>query len=132
MKALAYWLAGFVIVFGGLALIINAVRETERMFVVVDSSFPMTPVWDQVPRELDRLDDQRFTEFALATEKRLIHTWASNLNPAGVDPFAPCGFDEIETYPEIGEADHLVLITTSGSCDTDSLTEEWSITLLEP
>lgn len=132
MKALAYWLAGFVIVFGGLALIINAVRETERVFVVVDSSFPMTQVWDQVAGELDRLDDQRFTEFALATEKEVIHTWASTLDPAGIDPFAPCDFDEIETYSEIAEADRLVLITTSGSCDTGGLTEEWNITLLEP
>jgi hypothetical protein len=132
VKALAFWLAGFVVVFGGLALIINAVRTTERVFVVVDSSFDMTQVWDQVPRELDRLDDERFKEFALATEKDLIHTWAPSLDLAGVPPFAPCGFDEIEDHSEVREADELILITTSGSCDTDSLTEAWEITLLEP
>ena len=132
VKALAYWLAGFVIAFGGLALIINAVRETERVFVVVDSSFPMTVVWDQVPGQLDQLDDARFTEFALASEKRLIHTWDSRLDLAGTDPFAPCNFDEIEAYAEVEEADELILITTIDSCDTSSLTEAWDIVLLEP
>jgi hypothetical protein len=132
VKALAYWLAGFVIVFGGLALIINAVRETERVFVVVDSSFQMTVVWDQVPGQLDQLDDERFTEFALATEKRLIHTWDSRLDLAGTNPFAPCSFDEIDAYPEVEEADELILITTMESCDTSSLADTWNIVLLEP
>ena len=132
MKAFALWLAGFVVVFGAAALIINAVRTTERVFVVVDSSFPMTEVWDQVRGELDRLDDARFTEYALATEKSLIHTWSPRLDLAGVNPFAPCGFDEIEDYAEVTEADELILITTSGSCETDSLTETWNVTLLEP
>lgn len=130
MKALAFWLAGFVVVFGGLALIIDAVRTTERVLVVVDSSFPMTGVWDQVASELDRLDDERYTEYALATEKNLIHTWAPDLDLAGVNPFAPCDFDEIEDYPEVEEADVLILITTNGSCDTGTLTEPWNITLL--
>lgn len=132
MKAFAFWLAGFVVVFGGLALIINAVRETERVFVVVDSSFAMTQVWDQVPRELDRLDDERYTEFALATEKNLIHSWGSRLDLGGINPFAPCGFEEVEDHTEVGEADELILITTSGSCETTGLTESWNITVLEP
>jgi hypothetical protein len=132
VRAFAFWLAGFVVVFGAAALIINAVRTTERVFVVVDSSFPMTEVWDQVRGELDRLDDARFTEYALATEKNLIHTWGPRLDPAGVNPFAPCGFDEIEDYTEVTEADELILITTSGSCETDNLTETWNVTLLEP
>lgn len=132
MKAFAFWLTGFVIVFGAVALIINAVRTTDRVFVVVDSSFPMTEVWDQVRGELDRIDDERFTEFALATEKNLIHTWDPRLNLDGVNPFAPCGFDEIEDYAEVVEADELILITTGGSCDTNGLTQNWNITLLEP
>jgi hypothetical protein len=132
VKAFAFWLVGLVVVFGGLALIINAVRATDRVFVVVDSSFPMTEVWDQVGPELDRLDDERFTEYALATEKSLIHSWGPRLDLAGVNPFAPCGFDEIETYAEVAEADEVILITTGGSCETDGLTEPWNITFLEP
>lgn len=132
MKAFAFWLAGFVVVFGAVTLIINAVRATDRVFVVVDSSFPMTEVWDQVRGELDRIDDERFTEFALATEKNPIHTWDPRLQLGGVNPFAPCGFDEIEDYPEVAEADQLILITTDGSCDTNGLTQAWNITLLEP
>jgi hypothetical protein len=132
VRAFAYWLAGFLVVFGGLALTINALRETDRVFVVVDSSFPMTEVWDQVPGELDRLSEQRFTEYALATEKGLVHTWAAKLDLAGTNPFAPCDFEEIEGHAEIGDADRLVLITTESSCGTGELTEAWDITLLEP
>jgi hypothetical protein len=44
----------------------------------------------------------------------------------GIEPFAPCTFDTIETYPEVAEADELILITTAASCDTTALTD-WKI-----
>lgn len=132
MKPLAIWLAGFVVVFGAFALITNSTRGTDRVFVVVDSSFSMTPVWNRVPAELDALDDERFTEFALATEKNLVHTWSSGLSLAGINPFAPCGFGRIEGYPEFSEADELVLITTEGSCETQSLAGDWTVVKLSP
>jgi hypothetical protein len=132
VKPLAIWLAGFVVVFGVFAVVVNAVRGTDRVFVVVDSSFPMTDVWNRVPRELDALDNERFTEFALATEKDLIHTWSSSLSLTGVNPFAPCGFEGVEGYAEVGEADELILITTEASCDTGTLTGSWTVINLEP
>ena len=132
MKPLAIWLAGVVVVFGIVAFVTNAVRGTDRVFVVVDSSFPMTDVWNRVPAELDELDDQRFTEFALATEKNLIHDWSPDLDISGVNPFAPCSFDAVTRYAEVGEADELVLITTETSCGTESLGDDWTIIKLNP
>lgn len=131
MKALAIWIGVFVVVFAVFAIVTSALRDTSRVFVVVDSSFPMTTVWSQVPRELDRIDGQDHAEFALATEKQSVHSWTSELSLTGVQPFAPCTFETIDSYPEVAEADELILITTSGSCDTQGLTG-WEVRTLSP
>lgn len=131
MKAFAFWLAGFVVVFAIYALVTNVVRGTDRVFVVVDSSFAMGEVWNQIPAELDAIDNQRASEFALATEKDRVHGWLPQLSLTRVTPYAPCDFDDIEGYSEVTEADTLILITTSASCDTRSFTR-WKIVLLQP
>lgn len=132
MKPLAIWFVGVAIVFAVFAVISNSVRETERVFVVVDSSFQMEATWTRVAGELDRIDDQQFAEFALATEKQPVHSWASELSIGSVIPFAPCGFEDVETYPEFSEADEVILITTPTSCDTTELSDKWTIVELSP
>jgi hypothetical protein len=131
VKPLAVWVIGFLVVFGVFALVLNIVRDTDRVFVVVDSSFPMERVWNQVPDRLDEIDDRRYSEFALATEKVMVHSWSGRLRLGAVTPFAPCGFDVVSAYAEIGDADDLVLITTSASCPTEQFAD-WEIILLEP
>lgn len=131
MKPFAVWVIGFLVVIGVFALVVNIVRDTGRVFVVVDSSFQMERVWNQVPGQLDEIDDQRFSEFALATEKAVVHSWSDNLRLGAVTPFAPCGFDDVAAYNEIGEADDLILITTPASCPTDQFAD-WKIILLTP
>jgi hypothetical protein len=126
VKPLAIWVAAAALVFGGFAVVTSVLRDTTRVFVVVDSSFPMRAVWSEVPAELDRIDGRDHSEFALATEKELVHGFQSELTLAGVDPFAPCSFADIEQYPQVADADELILITTPGSCDTSGLTE-WKI-----
>ncbi|MEN8113336.1 MAG: hypothetical protein ABFS21_03015 [Actinomycetota bacterium] len=130
MKPFLIFVAGLVVVFGAFAVITNLIRDTERVFVVVDSSFPMTEVWSQVPGALSDIDDQRFSEFALATEKELVHTWSDSLQLGSTTPFAPCDFSEVSAYSEIGEADDLVLITTSSSCSTEAFAT-WRVIVLE-
>ncbi len=130
MKPLAIWVAVVAVVFGGFAIVTSLARETTRVFVVVDSSFAMRAVWTQVPDELARIDGRDHAEFALATEKESVHGFQSELTLAGIDAFAPCDFDDIEQYPEVAEADELILITTSASCDTSTLTA-WEIVLLD-
>ena len=131
MKPLAFWVVGLLVVLGGFVVIVNLVRETSRVLVVVDSSFPMTQVWDRVPGELDEIDDQRYSEFALATEKSLVHSWSPELRLGPVTPFAPCDFGDIAAYTEIADAEDLILITTSTSCSTEAFSD-WSIILLDP
>ncbi len=129
MKPLAIWIAIVAVVFGGFAVVTSLARDTTRVFVVVDSSFPMRSVWTLVPDELDRIDNRDYAEFGLATEKRPVHSWQSELALTGVEPFAPCTFDGIEAYPEVAEADELILITTADSCDTSALVG-WKIVRL--
>lgn len=132
MRPFAIWLAGFIIVFGGFAAVTNTVRETDEVFVVVDSSFWMEDVWTRVAVELDRVDDDRFAEFALATEKGVVHGYQDQLRIGSVTPFAPCDFGRINEYPQVATADRLVFITTPGSCPTDALGADWQIIELEP
>lgn len=126
MKPLLIWSALVAVVFGGFAVATDSTRETDQVFVVVDSSFPMREVWSRVPRELDRIDDRSYAVFALATEKDAVHGFQDELVLGAVEPFAPCTFDEIDAYPAAAEADEKILVTTSGSCDTSTLAG-WSI-----
>ena len=131
MKPLVIWLAVVAVLFGALAFITSALRDTTRVFVVVDSSFEMAAVWADAMAELDEIGSREHTEFALATEKEFLHTWQLELRPGSIDPFAPCTFDGIDAHAEVAEADDLILITTGASCDTGAFTE-WEIILLEP
>ena len=131
MKPLAFWVIGLAVALGIFVVVVNVVRETGRVLVVVDSSFPMAEVWNRVPSELDEVDDQRYSEFALATEKSLVHSWSQELRLGAVTAFAPCDFDEITTYTEVADADELILITTSTSCSTEAFSD-WTIILIDP
>jgi hypothetical protein len=135
MKPLAIWITIVVVVFGGYALATSLLRETTQVFVVVDSSFEMGPVWRRAQRELDRIDDSDHHEFALATARSLqsglVHSWQPELTLVGVEPFAPCSFAGIVDYPEADEADERILITTSATaCDTTALID-WDIIRLD-
>jgi hypothetical protein len=102
VKPLAVWVIAFLVVLGVFSVVVNIVRDTGRVFVVVDSSFQMERVWNQVPGQLDEIDEQRFSEFALATEKAMVHSWTDNLRLGAVTPFAPCGFDDVAAYRASG------------------------------
>jgi hypothetical protein len=132
VRPFAIWLAAFVVVFGVFAFVTNNVRETEEVFVLVDSSFDMRDVWTRLPGELDRIDDDRYSEFALATEKSIVHGYQERLRIGDVVPFAPCDNDGLDRYPQIETADRLVMITTEGSCLTAGLEGDWEIITLEP
>lgn len=135
MKPFAIWLSIVIVLFGGYAVVASSLRATTQVFVFVDSSNPMAPVWVDVQRELDDIDDRDSAEFALAhgqsRQDELVHSWQPQLTFSGVEPFAPCSFDAIDTYPEAAEADERILITTDSSCDTSALVD-WDVVLLEP
>ena len=129
MRPLAIFLVGVLIAFGLVAAVIIVSRPTERVFVVVDNSFPMRSVTNQVQGALDEIESQDYAEYALATEKGLVHSWQDSLVLRAPAAYAPCDFAGIGTHTEAEEADERVLITTSGSCPTDGLTDWRVITL---
>ncbi len=136
MKPLAIWVAVVAVVFGGFALVTSSTRSTEQVYVVVDSSFWMELVAADVPRELDRIDNADYSEFALATARdrgtTLVHSWQDQLTLARFEAFGPCSFNGIDQFPEAAEADERILVTSSATeCDTTALTD-WTIIALTP
>jgi hypothetical protein len=135
MKPLAIWLAIVAIVFGGYALVTTLFRETERVFVFVDSSNRMELLNNDIVAQLDRIDDRNDAEFALARGQdrgsELVHSWQSELRWTSTPLFAPCSFEEISSFAEATEAGERILITTPGSCPTETLTD-WTVIELTP
>jgi len=131
LRPLAIFVVGVLLVFGALAAVIMLSRESERVFVVVDSSFPMREAWPLLPGTLDDIGSRGSTEFALATEKELIHGWQDELRFREVSQFAPCDFSGIDAYVQAGEAVERILVTTPASCATDSLAD-WTVIHLQP
>ena len=136
-EATAIWLAIVAVVFGGYALITSVVRETNQVFVVVDSSFQMRPVWSDVQLELDRIDNEEHAEFALATTRRDRSTRGSPELDArrcrGVRAVRFRG--DRRLTPEAADADERIFITTSANdetaCPTADLVD-WEIIELDP
>lgn len=133
MKALAIWLVGFVVVIGGLALGYHLMRQgsPDRVFVVVDGSFEMQRFWDEVPDLLDGLDDRRYAEFALASEKPSDrgHSWQATLDLGAIVPYGPrdlaCLVEPV-CYPEINDATELVIVTNAPDADLAGL-DGWTV-----
>lgn len=130
MKPLAIWVAVVGILLAVLAIASNSLRETKQVFVLVDSSFETTAVWDDVRDELHDIESRDNTEFALATEKEFVHSWSDRLLLGSVSPYAPCSFDSV-AHAEVAEADERILITSSSSCDTSAFVD-WTIVVLDP
>jgi hypothetical protein len=127
VKPLVIWLSGLAVAFGLFAGVSAGTRDDEQVYVVVDSSFQMRPVWSRVPDELDRIDDRSDAEFALAIEKRSIHGFRSELTLVGVEPFAPCTFAGLADDPAAEAADERILITTAANtCDIEQFAG-WTI-----
>ena len=135
MKPLAIWLAIVAVVFGGYALVASLLRETEQVFVFVDSSFRMEALNNEIIIELDRIDDRDNAEFALARGQdrgsELVHSWQPELRWSTTPLFAPCSFTDIDSFTEATDADDRILITTAGSCDTSALVG-WTVVELTP
>lgn len=128
MRALAVWLPLFAVVFGGYAWLTDRELsgDPEQVLVIVDSSFGMEPYWRQVDAELATIDGERYTEYALATEKDSVHGFQDEVGDLGdITPFAPCEAEDALALAEAEQADRVVLVTTGGSCLDTSAPGSW-------
>lgn len=131
MKAFFSWLAITLAAFGGLGGGYHLALQgnPHRVLVVVDSSFAMKPDWSRIPRVLDRIDNERYAQFALATEKGPVHGYGSRLDAGRLTPYAPRDFsrlDSLENTPELADADEYVLVTNASASETGGLSG-WTI-----
>jgi hypothetical protein len=126
MKAFFSWLVVTLVAFGGLGggyhLVLDG--DPHRVLVVVDSSFGMKPDWGRVSRILDNIDNQRYSRFALATEKGPVHGYDRRLGAGRLTPYAPRDFSRLENLdnaPELAGAEEYVLVTNAPAGETGGL-----------
>lgn len=135
MKAFAIWLAITLGVFGaaGGGYHMYLTENPRRILVVVDASFPMKPVWRQVPGVLAGLSRDRYTSYSLMTEKNKVHGWLPRLSLRGTTPYAPRDFSKLAgggNYPEIDQATETYFVTNAEPALTETL-PNWRIIRLD-
>ena len=123
MKAFFSWLIVTLVAFGGLGGGYHMVLagDPHRVLVVVDSSFGMKADWGRVPRILDKIDNQRYSQFALATEKGPVHGYGRRLDAGRLTPYAPRDFSRLENLdnaPELAGAEEYILVTNAPAAET--------------
>ena len=131
MKVFFSWLGVTLAAFGGLGggyhLALDA--NPHRVLVVVDSSFGMKPDWSRVSRILDKIDDRRYSRFALATEKGPVHGYERRLDAGRLTPYAPRDFSRLDSFDGIAElagAEEYILVTNAPAGETAGLSG-WAI-----
>ncbi|WP_295448993.1 hypothetical protein [uncultured Thiodictyon sp.] len=118
MSAFSKWLVLACGLFGLTAGAYHAylLASPKKVLVVVDSSYPMGRVWDRVPPVLQSLSGRRYSVFALATDKGLIHGWQPTLDLGPASPYAPRQLTDLwQRLPvdERREAQEVDLITNA-------------------
>ena len=123
-------LISFAIAAGGYHVYLSS--NPHRLLVIVDSSYEMQSMWSRVPKVLKQIGDRPYTEFALATEKKPVHGWASRLDLGRISPYAPRNFSAIDSGDNarlIANADSIVLIS---NVSKDQVPAAMSVELIRP
>lgn len=131
MKAFMKWLALTLIFFGGFSAGYHFYLKSNprRVLVILDTSFPMGQVWDKVPEVLSSMENRKYSKYALASEKGLIHGWADELKPGRTVPYAPRNIDDLDkklAIDEIKDASEIYLITNAEPSQIH-LAKEWKV-----
>jgi hypothetical protein len=127
MNAFRRWLALALGLFGLAAWGYHAYLTAwpRKVLVIVDGSYPMSAVWDQVPPLLKSLSAGRYQVHALATDRGLVHGWQASLDLGSIRPYAPrhlAGLPQRLPMAGLGQADATYLITNAppGKLPTDT------------
>lgn len=136
MRAFGKWLLLALCLFGGAAGGYHAYLQAHprKVLVILDSSFPMGPVWEQVPPLLASVGGKRYAVFALATDKGRVHGWQRALDLGRTVPYAPRNLNDLSDrlqLPELEEATETILITNADPRETTKL-RKWKVLRLAP
>lgn len=136
MSAFSKWLALAGGLFGLTAGAYHAylLASPKKVLVVVDSSYPMGQVWNQVPPVLQSLSGKRYSVFALATDKGLIHGWQPTLDLGAAGTYAPRQLTDLwQRLPveERNQAQEVHLITNAAPAELPQ-GGDWTVVRLGP
>ena len=122
MKPFLAWLAitvaWFASLSGGYHLYLS--EHPRRVLVVLDASYAMQADWREIPRVLEPITEQPYTEYSLYTEKSKVHGWKSIVSYERLRPFAPrdlTRLEELPRQPEFEEADRIIFVTNAGESE---------------
>jgi len=101
-----------------------------RVVVIIDSSHSMQARWPKVLALLDDLDDRRYTEFSLFSEKNKVHGWQSTLRPGDLLPYAPRDFSKLVAMSEIDQAKEVFFLTNASESEVAAF-DNWEILRLD-
>lgn len=128
MKAFFVWIGISLAAFACAAVgyHVHLGENPRRTLVAIDDSHEMRKVWSQIPPMLDRLDETRYTQYALVTTKAKVHGWQPTLKLGAITPFAPRNLARLTgdaRFADIDDADRLVLLTNAPAPALDALTD---------
>ena len=87
-----------------------------HVVVALDTSYPMHTVWSQVPATLATIQQRRYTQFSLITDKAKLHSWQPTLTLGALQPYAPRALVSLldpHTYPALCTADQIYVVTNA-------------------
>lgn len=120
MKAFAVWLGVTLMAFGATAagahLMLSA--QPYRVAFVVDSSFGMSAGWSRVADVMREAAQRPYTQYAVVTEKGVVHSWSARPDLRNTHPYAPRDLSRLKqlaAMAPLSEADDVVLITNAAS-----------------
>ncbi|MGE3535800.1 MAG: hypothetical protein AB7N91_00020 [Candidatus Tectimicrobiota bacterium] len=137
MKPLLRWCAVFFGLYAalGTACHLYLTQHPRTVLVALDTSFPMHPVWPQVPATLAALQAYRYALFSLVTDKTSLHTWQPQLTLGSVQPYAPRALEALldpRRYPALLSADRVYVVTNAASSPLLTAHPRWQLVPLQP
>lgn len=131
MKAFAVWLGVALLAFGATALGAHVMLTAHpyRIAFVVDSSFGMSAAWPGVADVLRTAARRPYAEYAVVTEKGVVHAWSAQPNLHNTHPYAPRDLSRLKQMaasPPLSEADSIVLVTNAPPGDLTDL-PAWTV-----
>ena len=125
------WLAGALVSFGALAGGYHTYLQADpfRVAVIVDSSYSMQAVWPRVTSALREINDRRYTEFSLHSEKSQVHDWRPTLRPDDLVAYAPRNLTKLRGMldsPDFEDVTEIIFVTNADPTDLDAF-EGWTI-----
>ena len=130
MRVFAIWLLGTLVAFGALGGFYHTslTDQPRKVLVVVDSSYPMSPLWYRVPGLLQEIEDRRYTSLALITEKGRVHGWTPRLSLGPIVPYGPRNFERLRTgkFPKIAEATRVYFVTNAPATELKAF-DDWQV-----